>query len=404
MRPKHAERGTRLGRFPCALLVGLNFALFAFVPGAVHAADDDATLSMARERFKEGVQYFDQELYDKARAAFVQAYALRKHPAVLLNLAQSEVRSGHEADAATHFAQYLREHKEATEAERQGAMSGLATAKAAVMEVPVDVDADGAEVLIDQTLQGTSPLPQPLYLAPGRHTILARKEGREDSVQVDAVAGQSTTVTLRLRRPKQEAAPRPAATEAAQAEPLEDEPVSEATATVESKGFFAWAADSPVAWIGGGLTLAGIAGGIGFGLGAADSYDSADSVLARIRQEATGPNGDGLTSTQGLCSDPAAALMRAPTLKVPLDQRAADYEKACSRYSDNIDSGDSLKTLSTVSWVVAGVAAAGTIVYYFIDTSGTPSSASRKRGLLARTRFVPYVSAGERGFAITGEF
>jgi hypothetical protein len=401
MRPKHAERATRPGRLACVLLVGLNLALLALVPGTIHAAEDDATLSMARERFKEGVQYFDQELYDKARAAFVQAYALRKHPAVLLNLAQSEVRSGHEADAATHFAQYLREHKEATEAERQGAVAGLAAAKAAVMEVPVEVDADGAEVFVDQTLQGTSPLPQPLYLAPGRRTILARKEGREDSVQLDAAAGHSTTVTLRLRRPKQEAAPRPTPAEPAEAEPIQDEPVREPTATVESKGFFAWAADSPVAWIGGGLTLAGIVGGVGFGLGAADSYDSADSVLARIRQEATA---DGLMSTQGLCSNPAVALMQATSLKVEPAQRAADYEKACARYSDNIDSGDSLKTLSTVSWVVAGVAAAGTIVYYFVDTSGSPSSASRKRGPLARTRFVPYVSAGERGFAITGEF
>src|SRR5688500_8585594 len=268
------------------------------------------------------------------------------------------------------------------------------------MEVPVEVDADGAEVFVDQTLEGTSPLPQPLYLAPGRHTILARKEGREDSVQIDAVAGHSTTVTLRPRKPKQEAAaPTPA--EPTETEPPADEPVSETPATVESKGFFAWAADSPVAWIGGGLTLAGIAGGIGFGLGAADSYDSADSVLARIRQEATD---DGLMSTQGLCSDPAAALMRATMLRGDPAQRAADYEKACARYSDNIDSGDSLKTLSTVSWVVAGVAAAGTIVYYFIATSGSPSSASRKRSPLAGTRFVPYVSAGERGFAIIGEF
>ena len=402
MRPKHAERGTRLGRLPCALLVGLNLALFTLVPGTVHAAESDATLSMARERFKEGVQYFDQELYDKARAAFVQAYALRKHPAVLLNLAQSEVRSGHEAEAAAHFAQYLREHKEATETERQGATSGLATAKAAVMEVPVEVDADGAEVFVDQTLEGTSPLPQPLYLAPGRHTILARKEGREDSVQIDAVAGHSTTVTLRPRKPKHEAAPPPEPrNEPAEAEPLEDEPADETTATVESKGFFAWAADSPVAWIGGGLTLAGIVGGIGFGLGSADSYDSADSVLSRIRQEATL---DGI-STAGLCADPARAVMTVPPKNWDPAQRAADYEKACARYSDNIDSGDSLKTLSTVSWVVAGAAAAGTIVYYFIDTSsGSPSSASRKRGPLARTRFVPYVSAGERGFAIIGEF
>ena len=49
-------------------------------------AQDDVTLSMARERFKEGVGYFDKKDFAKARVAFLQAYALKKHPAVLLNL------------------------------------------------------------------------------------------------------------------------------------------------------------------------------------------------------------------------------------------------------------------------------------------------------------------------------
>ena len=134
MRSKQAARPRAARRTlpgPWALLGSLAVAASLWTVPAL--AEDDVTLAMARERFKEGVQYFDQELYDKARAAFVQAYALRKHPAVLLNLAQSEVRSGHEAEAATHFAQYLREHKEATESERQGALQGLASAKTSVM-------------------------------------------------------------------------------------------------------------------------------------------------------------------------------------------------------------------------------------------------------------------------------
>jgi hypothetical protein len=64
-----------------------------------------------------------------------------------------------------------------------------------------------------------------------------------------------------------------------------------------------------------------------------------------------------------------------------------------------------MKTLATVSWVVAGVAAAGTIVYYFIDSSGSPDqSAGSKRPAAARARLVPYFSPGERGIAIVGEF
>src|SRR5450755_1786107 len=101
----------------CSSVLGSSLASAA--PPVKASADDDATVAMARERFKEGVSYFDQKQYDKARAAFMQAYALKKHPAVLLNLAQSELRSAHEADAAKHFAAYLREAKDSSDAEKQ---------------------------------------------------------------------------------------------------------------------------------------------------------------------------------------------------------------------------------------------------------------------------------------------
>src|SRR6202000_2446152 len=122
-----------------------------------HAApprDDDATVAMARERFKEGVAFFDKKEFDKARAAFLQAYALKKHPAVLLNLAQSELRSNHEADAAKHFAAYLRESKDASDSERQAAEAGLNATRALLAEVTVSVDESGAEVFVDGSSEG----------------------------------------------------------------------------------------------------------------------------------------------------------------------------------------------------------------------------------------------------------
>src|SRR5450755_1607425 len=143
----------------------LSSSLATAAPPVKAGADDDATVAMARERFKEGVSYFDQKQYDKARAAFLQAYALKKHPAVLLNLAQSELRSAHEADAAKHFAAYLRDATDASPAETQAAQAGLNAAKVAVAEVDVTVDDGGAEVFVDGTLAGVTPLPGPLYMA-----------------------------------------------------------------------------------------------------------------------------------------------------------------------------------------------------------------------------------------------
>src|SRR6478735_2345001 len=137
------RRNVSLNLTQIGVAAALLGALLVIAPPA--AAQDDVTITMARERFKEGVTYFDKKDFAKARVAFLQAYALKKHPAVLLNLAQSELRSGHEADAAKHFALYLRDYKDATDAERQGAETGLSASKALVAEVNLDVDTPGAE-------------------------------------------------------------------------------------------------------------------------------------------------------------------------------------------------------------------------------------------------------------------
>src|SRR6185503_3408313 len=81
------------------------FVLILLFPLLAHA---DGDTDMARQRFNEGVHFFDRGEYDKARGAFLQAWALKRHPAVLLNLAQSSLRSHHEAEAARYFEEYLR--------------------------------------------------------------------------------------------------------------------------------------------------------------------------------------------------------------------------------------------------------------------------------------------------------
>src|SRR6266851_5529682 len=93
------------------------------------AQEKDAVTEMARRRFQEGVKFFDQKRFEEARAAFLQAYALKHHPAVLLNLAQSEIRSNHPLEAAKHFAAFLRESPSTSGAERSEAEKGLASAR-----------------------------------------------------------------------------------------------------------------------------------------------------------------------------------------------------------------------------------------------------------------------------------
>jgi hypothetical protein len=374
-------------------------------------AQDDVTLSMARERFKEGVAYFDKKDFAKARVAFLQAYALKKHPAVLLNLAQSELRSGHEADAAKHFAQYLREHKDATDSERQGAETGLTAAKALVGEVTLNVDATGAEVYVDGDLEGQTPLAGSIYLSPGSHEIQAKKEGKAATSQVNAAAGQSGNVTLRLAKAPTGAAPVAGAATGATNEP----PPAEPEAETHRKAFFPWLVSTPGAMIGASLTGVGLIGGGAFALGSHSSYKSADKSKATI--ENTAQNIDGMKvggvgpDPTGVCSDPDAWLQKYGRDDIYEDadarkNRAAEYSSNCKQYQDQVKSGDTFKTLAIVSFAVGGAAAIGTVIYYFVDSKeeGPSPEAARRSKSQRRLMVVPVYEPGYAGGYVVGTF
>jgi hypothetical protein len=356
---------------------------------------------MARERFKEGVSYFDKKDYPKARVAFLQAYALKKHPAVLLNLAQSELRSGHEGDAAKHFAQYLREHKDATEAERQGAETGLTAAKALVSEVTLDVDVSGAEIYLDGDLEGAWPLPGPLFLLPGAHQVQARKDGRTATAEVNATAGQSSSLRLRLeKRPPAPVGPVAAEPAAVSAEPAPLAP-SEPSRRM---GFVPWVKSTPGALVGVGLTGVGLIGSGAFALGMNSSWNAAERMQAQIIDNAV--KTDGKTSSRGVCNEPEkwlATTVWAGASEAARKDRARQYVENCDKYNDNVKAGDTFKTLAIVSLAVAGAAAVGTVVYYFVDSKESAAEAARRA---QKPRFVvlPVYQPGYSGGLVSGTF
>jgi hypothetical protein len=383
-------------RRPCSLL--LLLALAAPVWTITAFAQDDAAVEMARERFQEGVKFYDAKQYAKARAAFLQAYALKKHPAVLLNLAQSELRSGHEAEAAKHFSQYLRENTAASAMERQEADKGLSAAKAHVAELTVQVEAGaGAELLVNGNAEGTVPLPGPIYLKPGNHTVEARRGGQVATQAVSAAAGQSGAITLSFTGGESGGAPVPVGSGPGtpggpSGGPAGPGDTGGAGFQVGTGGarqpFFEWATENKLAWVGAGLTVIGLAGGIGFAIASGNSYDSADSVADQIRTVAAQRN------LEFPCGNPNSGV-----------PPATGFAGPCQTYQDNVELGDSQKTLSIVSFVVAGAAAAGTVIYYFVDTSGGKKEMTEQRKARApRASVVPVVSPQFSGMALSGSF
>jgi hypothetical protein len=380
------------------------------------SAQDDVTLTMARERFKEGVAYFDKKDFAKARVAFLQAYALKKHPAVLLNLAQSELRSGHEADAAKHFAQYLREHKDATDAERQGAETGLTAAKALVAELTLEVDTSGAEVYVDGDLEGQAPLPGSVYLSPGQHTIEAKKDGKSAKQDVNASAGQSSSLSLKLAASTRK---RPVGAPAGDSGGETGGEVSSDTApddddgvATQRKGFGAWLVSTPSAMITTGLAGVGIIGGAAFALGSKASYDAANGVQDGIESNAltkdlkdNGPTG--ICGSKGTTNSADIDAWLLNHARAEYDDPAArkkkvgEYVDNCNKYEDNVESGDTFKKLAIVSFAVGGAAAIGTVIYYIVDSK---EPASAKAPARRRVVVTPIYEPGYAGAIVSGSF
>ena len=138
-----------------AVALLLSTPLSAFRTAA--RAQDDTLVKEARARFKEGVDLYDKGQYEAARAKFFEAYALRRHPAILLNLGLSSLKSGHPAEAARYLTQFQREATSATPQEHSDADKAITEAR--TKDSRVDVSAPtGTEISVDDTVIGTTPL------------------------------------------------------------------------------------------------------------------------------------------------------------------------------------------------------------------------------------------------------
>jgi hypothetical protein len=332
-------------------------------------AQDDATTKAARARFLEGVEFYDKKNYESARAAFLQAYALRKHPAVLLNLAQSSLRSGHAAEAVKYFQQFLRESTSITPAQRSDADSGIAEGRAKLGHLEISAPT-AAEITVDGTVVGNAPLPESVDVEPGSHTIKARMtDGATDTKTVGANAGEkipvrfgasaaTTVAPLPVTTPTSGT---PQTSSSSPTTPADgtDNPtqnlVTPPEAPGKNKGPLAPPKTMVPVYIGGALVVIGVADAIVFGLAKQDAQNSANAGAADIKKNNGGA---------GVCTNPGTK-----------------FRAACAAYADNIDKVNTDATLANIG---IGVAIGGLVL-----AAGWYLFAPKKDADAAKLRYAP---------------
>ncbi len=373
----------------------------------------DVRTQRARELFIEGVEAFDQKRYEDARTAFLQAYALKRHPAVLLNIGQCELRLGRPVTGGNHLQRFLREHKSATEAQTKAAKEGISEARRRTGYIVVIVDTDEATVTIDGQSQGRSPLLDPVFVKPGKHKVTASHGGRSISKNVDARRGTATPVTINLQKPAVTGpppvtpVPPPVYPTPSPTEPVPPyspgppgtepgPPIGPGPDTGDTGGrenFFKWFKRKPGAWVATGFAGLGLVGMVGFSIGAGIANANITHVESEIQKESDNPH------------DPAGIVPEGQKPCGDVDDPAGDrsyYHETCDQLRDNMKAYDIDVALAVTSAVVLVAGVTSTLVYYFVDTrKGNKTADNTQSPSIA---VVPVIAPTQQGLGIIRTF
>ncbi|HEU4536879.1 MAG TPA: PEGA domain-containing protein [Polyangiaceae bacterium] len=201
-------------RLPLALAALLAAAPARAQPGP--KASDAPRLVEAREHTKLAVALYQIGNRPAALVEFKRAYELVPNHRVLYNIARIDAELQDYAAAVRAYEQFLAEGGTQVPAGRRAEVEAeLARLATRVATVTVSVNVDGANVLVDGTEAGRSPLAKPLLINAGPHTIVATKPPLRDTTRsIEAVGGDRLALSLELTPPPppqpQPPPPRPA--------------------------------------------------------------------------------------------------------------------------------------------------------------------------------------------------
>ena len=169
--------------------------ILIFSTGAAAQAIDK---QKAKERFLKGKALVEDGAYEKAIVELKASYDLNPLPIVLFNIGVSYDKLKKYAQALTFYQKFLAEHEGKEDEATTLATSRIDKLSGFLGLLEVEVDVEGAEVLVDGEKVGLSPLP-PVYLDIGEHELTVTKAGYVKAGKTfTAVSGETAKVTLTL--------------------------------------------------------------------------------------------------------------------------------------------------------------------------------------------------------------
>lgn len=354
------------------LCLGLTYSAAAAAQGTSPPMEDAPQISEeARTHYKNGMKAAGLKKWAEAHAAFMEAWKLNEHYQIAANLGSMEVKLGKFRDAAEHLAIYLRKAPADKVKDKMRAQSFFDEARKKVGAVQVTVNVNGAEILVDDKVAALSPLLDDLFVEPGPRMLKVRMPGYKTAeIPIEASPGSAQAVPVTLAK-EPDAAPPILAPEPPPPPPPPPQPKE-----------VPFQPSRPLVIAGIGVAVVGVLGGAIFAGVANSNASDAEALSGPLSQKSQAAYG-----TPWACSTGA-------------------YPVDCQHLRDSWESADSLGNASVWSFVIGGLAGAGTAVYALVlpkvlKTTVVPSSDAAPR---TRASIAPVVAPGAGGLSVSGSF
>lgn len=143
--------------------------------------------------------------FEAALAEYEAAYQAYPDPQIFFPIAQAEQRLGRFLDALQHYQELLAESQGVSDELRDQVKVHLDEVRKNLAALVLEVTPDGASILVDGKEAGRSPLDQPIFVEPGKHSYEVTLEGyRAAEGALDLAPGKETRRRIQLERERPE--------------------------------------------------------------------------------------------------------------------------------------------------------------------------------------------------------
>jgi hypothetical protein len=184
-------RGGRLshGTFAAAMTLASLLCVLRSPPAAAQTTNQET--QRAKQLFEAGVVDYDAGRYVEALTQFQEAYRIKPHPLVRVNIANCFQKLDRPVEAIENFEAFLG-MAEGSPAQRDEVRAALKELRERVGQIALKVAPSGARILIDDRDERRAPVTEPLLASVGRHRVTVSLDGYETALRVVDVRPHET--------------------------------------------------------------------------------------------------------------------------------------------------------------------------------------------------------------------